>query len=244
GKTQGNIFIEEEAEVSEEHSSDESEYFDDLYDASFIDNSEVIHSIETDMHAVYLKSVRSPLLHGQFKLLYDKEKPNMDIYSQTLSEDHGNSKYEEDSFCVGNEDKDSCVTEGESSHYKFTKLSKKSERKKKRAGKRILFLCDSSSKEEDKEHVNLTEEFNVKDRQNVKKLLSSSEDEASTHLNINEHSKTIKANMMEKIKDTKSTDIQQESSIQIMKAQSSLASELSFKMDLMSDNHSFKIASL
>ncbi|XP_055880502.1 Fanconi anemia group M protein homolog isoform X3 [Biomphalaria glabrata] len=190
GKTQGNIFIEEEAELSEEHSSDESEYFDDLYDASFIDNSEVIHSIETDMHAVYLKSVRSPLLHGQFKLLYDKEKPNMDIYSQTLSEDHGNSKYEEDSFCVGNGDKDSCVTEGESSHYKFTKLSKKSERKKKRAGKRILFLCDSSSEEEDKEHVNLTEEFSVMDRQHVKKLLSSSEDEASTHMNINEHSKS------------------------------------------------------
>uniref|UniRef100_A0A2C9M099 Uncharacterized protein n=1 Tax=Biomphalaria glabrata TaxID=6526 RepID=A0A2C9M099_BIOGL len=142
------------------------------------------------MHAVYLKSVRSPLLHGQFKLLYDKEKPNMDIYSQTLSEDHGNSKYEEDSFCVGNGDQDSCVTEGESSHYKFTKLSKKSERKKKRAGKRILFLCDSSSEEEDKEHVNLTEEFSVMDRQHVKKLLSSSEDEASTHMNINEHSKS------------------------------------------------------
>lgn len=64
--------------------------------------------ILTDMRAIYLKSVKSPCLNGQagrFKMQFNaKGDLDRDIYSQSLSEGQGMSEYEEDSFCVGNDE--------------------------------------------------------------------------------------------------------------------------------------------
>lgn len=51
---------------------------------------------DADIHAVYLKSVRSPIQNDGFRLQarhYEK-----DVFSQVPEQD---SEYEEDSFCVG-----------------------------------------------------------------------------------------------------------------------------------------------
>ncbi|KAH9507200.1 hypothetical protein Btru_056611 [Bulinus truncatus] len=177
----GKAYLEEEAEVSgDEISSDEREDLEDHYEASFIDNNtELIHSQAADMQAVYLKSVKSPQLNGRFKLMYNKERNcNFDVYSQELSEDHGDSEYEEDSFCVGSDDIESSIAEEESRHIKFTKISKKARGSKKSAGKRIMVMCDSTSDDDEEGQNVLTQEFTVGDKINARKILSSSEDEA------------------------------------------------------------------
>ena len=57
------------------------------------------------MHAVYMKSVRSPhMAHipSRFKLQYDYDR-HLDVFSQAPAEDEGESRYEEDSFCVNSD---------------------------------------------------------------------------------------------------------------------------------------------
>ena len=107
-KRGSNPFIEEEAELSEdEHhgSSDESEHDLDHYDASFIQDTEQFSQSQginhTQMHAVYMESVRSPTGPGRFKLQYDYK--HTDVFSQVPQEE---SQYMEDSFCVGEEEDD------------------------------------------------------------------------------------------------------------------------------------------
>ncbi|CAL1527138.1 unnamed protein product, partial [Lymnaea stagnalis] len=187
---QGNAFIEEEAEVSgEDNSSDEHEEFDDYFDPSFIDNNtEVQHMNDTEMRAVYLKSVKSPLLHampGRFKLQYNRQSHrDVDIYSQTQPEDLGMSEYEEDSFCVGSDERGLLVHTEEECSERFTKISKQPKKGKKLAGKRrIQLMCDSSSDEEAAHPFPMTQDFSVTDLKRVKKaLLSSSEDEEAKTL--------------------------------------------------------------
>ncbi|XP_052770276.1 Fanconi anemia group M protein-like [Mya arenaria] len=105
-----NPFLEEEAELSEEDgemdgvSSDEAEGSDlDTYDNSFIHDSQmsqVSQANNTDIHALYLKSVRSPVGgEGKFKLQYNHR--NVDVFSQAPPQEE--SHYMEDSFCVDEE---------------------------------------------------------------------------------------------------------------------------------------------
>uniref|UniRef100_A0A3Q3EH87 FA complementation group M n=1 Tax=Labrus bergylta TaxID=56723 RepID=A0A3Q3EH87_9LABR len=54
---------------------------------------------DSEMCGVYLKSVRSPAVHGKFKMSY-RNQHNMDIFSQVPEIDES---YAEDSFVVGNE---------------------------------------------------------------------------------------------------------------------------------------------
>ena len=52
------------------------------------------------MHAMYLRSVRSPLLaRGRFKLNAAEARDDVNVFSQTVRESE-DDEYEEDSFCV------------------------------------------------------------------------------------------------------------------------------------------------
>ncbi|CAG9837122.1 unnamed protein product [Diabrotica balteata] len=101
-----NQFIENEAELSIcdeiNVSDDEADEFlsQDNYDASFV--ADETHDVDTQMHAVYLKSVRSPRnIPGRFKIP-ERFKNNIDIFSQQVNseEDEIDS---DDSFVVMDE---------------------------------------------------------------------------------------------------------------------------------------------
>ena len=109
-KRSSNPFVEEEAELSEdgadEASSDENEEVLDHYEASFIQDSEQLSQSQvldqTEMQAIYMKSVKSPSAGAaRYKLQYDYK--NVDVFSQIPEEE---SQYMEDSFCVGEEEDD------------------------------------------------------------------------------------------------------------------------------------------
>ncbi|CAH1110549.1 unnamed protein product [Psylliodes chrysocephalus] len=98
-----NQFIEDEADVSVCDSiviSDDE--FDtgtqDKYDASFV--ADETQDMDTQMHAVYLKSVRSPLIPSRFKIPYNV-KTNVNILPQ--QENNENDTYLDDSFVVHDE---------------------------------------------------------------------------------------------------------------------------------------------
>ena len=107
-KRSSNLFVEEEAELSEdgadEASSDENEEVLDHYEASFIQDSEQLSQSQaldhTEMQAIYMKSIKSPSAGAaRYKLQYDYK--NVDVFSQIPEEE---SQYMEDSFCVGEEE--------------------------------------------------------------------------------------------------------------------------------------------
>ncbi|XP_034087634.1 Fanconi anemia group M protein isoform X2 [Gymnodraco acuticeps] len=109
----GRQFLDEEAKLSEEEGSDVSSDEEDGEDQNHslegfvVDNTHCSQGLnESEMQGVYLKSVRSPAVHGKFKLSY-KNHNNMDIFSQVPEMDE---TYAEDSFVVGNDE-----GEGESS---------------------------------------------------------------------------------------------------------------------------------
>ena len=56
------------------------------------------------MKAVYLKSIKSPLAPGRFKLKYDYD-PDMNVFSQVPKTEEY-SEYLEDSFCVNSDYED------------------------------------------------------------------------------------------------------------------------------------------
>ena len=56
------------------------------------------------MKAVYLKSIKSPLAPGRFKLKYDYD-PNVNVFSQVPKTEEY-SEYLEDSFCVNSDYED------------------------------------------------------------------------------------------------------------------------------------------
>ncbi|TMS21118.1 Fanconi anemia group M protein [Larimichthys crocea] len=100
-------FLDEEAELSEEDdgadvSSDEEdgEEEDHSLGGFVVDNTHCSQGLnESEMHGVYLKSVRSPAVQGKFKMSY-RNHHNMDIFSQVPEMDE---TYAEDSFVVGSE---------------------------------------------------------------------------------------------------------------------------------------------
>ncbi|KAK7905063.1 hypothetical protein WMY93_017670 [Mugilogobius chulae] len=99
-------FLDEEAELSEDEegvSSDEEdgEELNRSLEGFVVDNSHFSQGLnDSEMHGVYLKSVRSPAVLGKFKMSY-KNKHNMDIFSQVPEMDE---TYAEDSFVVGSDE--------------------------------------------------------------------------------------------------------------------------------------------
>lgn len=131
-------FIDDEADLSvdgESVSSDESDHSDlDRYDASMINDMTQFSQEPEDMHAVYLKSVRSPIsIPNRFKLQYKHR--DIDVFSQAPQEED-ESQYMEDSFCVGEDFEDYDGTSHED-----TDLDLTSPIRGKRKPKRILKKC-------------------------------------------------------------------------------------------------------
>jgi hypothetical protein len=65
----------------------------------------------SDMQAVYMKSVRSPVRQGgthggKYRLQYDYAYTN--VYSQVPRHEEEESQYQEDSFCVGSDEEGLC----------------------------------------------------------------------------------------------------------------------------------------
>ncbi|XP_066550656.1 Fanconi anemia group M protein [Amia ocellicauda] len=100
----GRKFLDEEAELSEEGGAPSS---DEVFDSSaeqdhslggfVVDNVAPSQGLDdSDMHGVYLKSVRSPVVHNKYKMVY-KPRQDLDIYSQVPEADES---YMEDSFVV------------------------------------------------------------------------------------------------------------------------------------------------
>ncbi|XP_044023685.1 Fanconi anemia group M protein [Siniperca chuatsi] len=103
----GRQFLDEEAEEEEEEegadvSSDEEDGEDQnqSLEGFVVDNTHFSQGLnDSEMHGVYLKSVRSPAVRGKFKMSY-RNHHNMDIFSQVPEMDE---TYAEDSFVVGSE---------------------------------------------------------------------------------------------------------------------------------------------
>ncbi|XP_068110258.1 Fanconi anemia group M protein [Hyperolius riggenbachi] len=97
-------FFDEEAELSSEGaefvSSDESVEADNEQETSLVgflnDNTQLSQGLnDSEMHGVYLNSVRSPALGNKYKLVHKRH--SMAIFSQIPEQDES---YMEDSFCV------------------------------------------------------------------------------------------------------------------------------------------------
>uniref|UniRef100_A0A8C4UP98 ATP-dependent RNA helicase FANCM n=1 Tax=Falco tinnunculus TaxID=100819 RepID=A0A8C4UP98_FALTI len=108
-------FLDEEAELSQQDedavSSDESDDAEDELNSSLAqflnDDAEVTQVLNnSEMKGVYLKSVRSPALGNRYKMVHREF--NMTIFSQIPEQDQS---YEEDSFCVGEVEEETCKSE-------------------------------------------------------------------------------------------------------------------------------------
>ncbi|XP_057639292.1 Fanconi anemia group M protein isoform X2 [Chionomys nivalis] len=102
------MFLDDEAEVSEEDAGSVSPDEDELeneQDSSLLDfvndQTQLSQAInDSDMRAIYMRSVRSPLTSTKYRM--DREKHNnMNIFSQIPEQDES---YLEDSFCVDEEE--------------------------------------------------------------------------------------------------------------------------------------------
>ncbi|XP_037551254.1 Fanconi anemia group M protein [Nematolebias whitei] len=110
-------FLDEEAELSEDEegadvSSDEEDDkdLDRSLEGFVVDNAHLSQELnDSEMHGVYLKSVRSPAVQGKFKMSY-RNQHNMDIFSQVPEMDE---TYTEDSFVVGSDEEELVSNEEE-----------------------------------------------------------------------------------------------------------------------------------
>lgn len=102
-------FLDEEAEVSGEDadcvSSDEGDDSENEKDSSLLDfvndRTQLSQAInDSEMRAIYMKSVRSPLMSTKYKMVREKHN-SMNIFSQIPEQDEN---YLEDSFCVAEEE--------------------------------------------------------------------------------------------------------------------------------------------
>ncbi|MCJ8737138.1 hypothetical protein PDJAM_G00020340 [Pangasius djambal] len=98
----GRQFLDEEAELSEEGgsvSSDEcdGEELDKSLEGFVVDTTQFSQGLnDSEMHGVYLKSVKSPAISSKFRMAH-RPVHNMNIFSQVPEQDE---TYEEDSFVV------------------------------------------------------------------------------------------------------------------------------------------------
>ncbi|CAL8273236.1 unnamed protein product [Merluccius merluccius] len=156
----GRLFLDEEAELSDEDgeglSSDEEdgEDLNQSLEGFVVDNSHMSQGLnDSEMHGMYLKSVRSPVVPGpKFKMVY-KPSHNMDIFSQVPEMDE---TYAEDSFVYST--RRQALLRHMRSKAGFPALRQgampqgapqKAEVKSKRS--RIMCIQDSSEEEEEKE---------------------------------------------------------------------------------------------
>ncbi|XP_026194873.1 Fanconi anemia group M protein isoform X2 [Anabas testudineus] len=106
----GRQFLDEEAEMSEDEegadmSSDEEdgEEQNQSLEGFVVDHTHLSQGLnDSEMHGIYLKSVRSPAVQGKFKMSY-RNHNNMNIFSQVPEMDE---TYAEDSFVVGSEEEE------------------------------------------------------------------------------------------------------------------------------------------
>ncbi|XP_004476526.2 Fanconi anemia group M protein [Dasypus novemcinctus] len=185
-------FLDDEAELSQEDiecvSSDENDVSEHEQDSSilnfFNDETQLSQAVnDSEMRAIYLKSLRSPLMSNRYKLDHKKHH-NVNIFSQIPEQDE---TYLEDSFCVDEEesykslssDEEVCIdfnliTEDNSSNgsktYKTRRavMLKRMKREQncalsKKKLSRIILSDDSSE-----------EEKNIKDKGEPKILVNSS----------------------------------------------------------------------
>nr|XP_019607284.1 PREDICTED: Fanconi anemia group M protein isoform X3 [Rhinolophus sinicus] len=98
-------FLHDEAELSQEDadcvSSDENDESENEKDSSLLDflndETQLSQAIDdSEMRAIYLKSVRSPLMSNRYKMIH-KKRSNINVFSQIPEQDE---TYLEDSFCV------------------------------------------------------------------------------------------------------------------------------------------------
>uniref|UniRef100_F6QFV0 RNA helicase n=1 Tax=Callithrix jacchus TaxID=9483 RepID=F6QFV0_CALJA len=102
-------FLDDEAELSEEDaecvSSDENDESENEQDSSLLDflndETQLSQAInDSEMRAVYMKSLRSPMMNNKYKMVHKTHK-NINIFSQIPEQDE---TYLEDSFCVNEEE--------------------------------------------------------------------------------------------------------------------------------------------
>ncbi|TKC39145.1 hypothetical protein EI555_017052 [Monodon monoceros] len=102
-------FLDDEAELSQEDaecvSSDENDESENEQDSSLLDflndETQLSQAInDSEMRAIYMKSVRSPLMNNRYKMVHKKHN-NINIFSQIPEQDE---TYLEDSFCVDEEE--------------------------------------------------------------------------------------------------------------------------------------------
>ncbi|XP_074005045.1 Fanconi anemia group M protein [Numenius arquata] len=112
-KHAGRQFLDEEAELSQQEaegvSSDESDGTEKELSSSMVqflnDDMEVTQVLDDcEMKGVYLESVRSPALGSRYKMVH-REFNTVEIFSQIPEQDQA---YAEDSFCVGEEEEETC----------------------------------------------------------------------------------------------------------------------------------------
>ncbi|CAH6839404.1 Fanconi anemia group M protein [Phodopus roborovskii] len=103
------MFLDDEAEISEEDagcvSSDEDDGSENEQDSSLLDfvndQTQLSQALnDSEMRAVYMKSIHSPLMSTKYKMVHKKHS-NMNIFSQIPEQDED---YLEDSFCVDEEE--------------------------------------------------------------------------------------------------------------------------------------------
>nr|XP_023019452.1 Fanconi anemia group M protein [Leptinotarsa decemlineata] len=124
-------FIDNEAELSfcEETnvSGDEEEEMGDCYDASFV--ADETYHVDTQMHAKYLQSVRSPVLPNRFRLPKNR---HINVYSQEVREEE--DTYLDDSFVVNEE---TIASQKELSQLEILEKELEMQRKRRKNGKDI-----------------------------------------------------------------------------------------------------------
>ncbi|XP_013365555.1 PREDICTED: Fanconi anemia group M protein [Chinchilla lanigera] len=103
------MFLDDEAELSEEDgrciSSDEKDDSENEQDSSMLeflnDETQCSQAVnDSEMRAIYMKSLRSPLMNNKYRIL-QKKCNNMNVFSQIPEQDE---TYIEDSFCVDEEE--------------------------------------------------------------------------------------------------------------------------------------------
>ncbi|XP_030761438.1 uncharacterized protein LOC115886430 [Sitophilus oryzae] len=106
-KKKPNEFLDLEAELSEDESvfisDDEREENIDCYEGSFVNDES--QYVNTEMHAKYLQSLRSPVNNrAKFKIHLKPAENVVNVFSQPVEKDIDN--YLEDSFCVDADDEE------------------------------------------------------------------------------------------------------------------------------------------
>ncbi|XP_073924142.1 Fanconi anemia group M protein isoform X2 [Castor canadensis] len=111
-------FLDDEAELSEEDSecvsSDENDESENEQDSSLLnflnDEAQLSQAVnDSEMRAIYMKSLRSPLMNNKYKMVHKKHN-NINIFSQIPEQDE---TYLEDSFCVDEEESCKSQSSGE-----------------------------------------------------------------------------------------------------------------------------------